>query len=166
MQLNGTFSVDESTKFPMTRILLDPIHGMWRVTDPISQKNPAKQLFCFALSDAIFQENPTDVAAVTRALFKEGVTFFDKKRNSPNWVSKRVRRKIPLPETLVANLEVLKAEFSRRAYDDDGGSSLLSLEALKQLDNLIAHAKKGCLSDPPGISMYMDGPRDRKVFLF
>ena len=77
----------------------------------------------------------------------------------PEWVLRRVKRRIPPPDALALSVQLLFDEFgslpcsrtSRPLFDD---------EAHRQADNVLSSIRRGDVSDPPGISFYFETGRD------
>ena len=154
---------EESRKLILTRVLLDAIHAMWRITDEIPTRHPFRPLFMTMLRDTIFTLNNEDVENVKRVCTnKWGISFEEKFAKSPKWVLHRVRRKILPPNVLGPALTALINSFKHEIFEDPKTKlPLLNKKALDEADQLIKeHVLKGCLSDPPEDELtlyYLDG---------
>ena len=77
----------------------------------------------------------------------------------PDWVLRRVKQMIPPPDALALSVQLLFDEFgslpcshtNRPLFDD---------EAYWQADNVLSSIRRGDVSDPPGISFYVETGRD------
>ena len=138
-----------------TRVLLDVFHGMMRIGEHISKGHKFHFAFTQHFRDAMFEIDAGDRASVEAALRHRAVpTTFDRElEKNPKWVWERVRRRVPEPDILEKRLQLLLEEMSQSRYND-GSTPLLSEKAKKEIANLLVHVRKGCLSDPPGVSMY------------
>lgn len=58
-----------------TRVLLDPIHAMMRVTGEVPKKHSFRWIFCLRFAEAMFHYNEDDKKKIEKHLEKEGVTF-------------------------------------------------------------------------------------------
>lgn len=142
-------------------VRLDAFHAMKRISDVISTKNPFSALFMGKLRDAIFEINATDKEKVTQVLAKSGKSFESTLLQKPDWIFQRVRRLIPTPEILKQRIESVITEFSHQKYTHHRHGILLNEKAKKELKTLLSdHVSKGCLSDPPGVSLYFKNGED------
>ena len=109
------------------------------------------------LRDAIFISNTDDVELVESVLREKGLTEQEirKKMNrSTNYYKKRVRRVVPGPDELTEAIQEV-VNVLGDAVDDTTGFALFNTRAYNQLKNVLNHVKKGCVSDKPGISLYI-----------
>jgi multidrug efflux pump subunit AcrB len=91
---------------------------MMRVTKTLSKQHPLLYTFCTNLRDAIFMLNQNDIEMV-RSKLKESQAQVDldtKLKFDPEWVYKRVRRKINSPSDMKKNLNQLREKFSSPAF--------------------------------------------------
>lgn len=143
----------------LTRIILDIFHGMKRIQ--VSPLHPAAQLFAQRLRDAIFAFIDEDKVKVEAILAKSNTTFHEKLRSDPKYILDRVRRRTYPPAEMAANVEVVREEFSKESYCDSNGKPLLSRDNLEEIDALLKHIRKGCLMDPPDVSLYRKVKQDK-----
>ncbi|KAI9329533.1 hypothetical protein BDR26DRAFT_1001311 [Obelidium mucronatum] len=142
----------------ITRVLLDPFHFMQGIQRllPSPKKHPASGAAMKAFRDAIFMINDDDqmnVEAVLKDQFN-GMTFEEMFVKDPDWLLKRVCRLIPLVSVLMPQLEQFLATFSAPEFTYQG-IPVFSEAAIKELrQHMEKHVSAGCLSDPPGISLY------------
>eukprot|EP00158_Paraphelidium_tribonemae_P005263 Partr_v1_DN27252_c1_g3_i5_m38927 putative NA len=143
-----------------TRVLLDAFHFEQRFK--LLKSHGAAKEFLWALRDAIFQLCQEDVDNITRA-FRETDPEFDFKnllRYNSDYVFKRVRRFIPAPEILLHRVLAVYTEFAGRK-DAKTGAKLFNKQAFKIAKASLIHIMKGCLSDPPNITLYREQGLDR-----
>lgn len=139
-------------------VLLDSFHAMKRISDTIPKKHAFSHQFLLALRDAIFILDENDKRNVNQFLADQALDFQLTYDLNSNWICKRVKRKIPSKEILASNLKNLKS-FNDAKYCSNG-IPLLSQESLIEIDKLIVHADKGCLSDPIGVPLYFETGMD------
>jgi hypothetical protein len=147
--ISATFSIQQATG-----LLLDATHAMARVTDVVPKKHPAAREFCQALSQAIFHQNPEDVAKVKAALSARSPphSYEAVLAANPNWISQRIRRTIPQPDVLCARLVEVQETYSQPQFIVDD-IKLLNDKVASEFDKLLLHCRRGCLSDIPGIPL-------------
>ena len=111
-----------------TRVLLDGLHAMMRVTEHIPISHVYRRDFVSRLRDAIYIVNEDDRKMVEEVLSKRNPpTVFDKVlAQSPEWIWSRIRRVIPPPNELARRLQNLQEEFSRPLYINAQGVPVLS----------------------------------------
>ena len=153
---------DDRGVYVLTRMLLDPIHAMWRFTDATPQDHVFRPLLMKKASEALFVPRPGDVDAFNA---KHPETTYEKAMiYNPKSTNKKVRRDIPAPKVVMAKLKALETELSKPEFNDpETGVPLLSADAvasLRQLSNV--HAARGCLSDPSVVSLYTKIGVDKK----
>jgi hypothetical protein len=70
---------------PFQSVLLDPFHGMKRISKMLSRRHPCLWSFCQAFSNAMFINDPLDVKITSDYLEKheKGVSFEQKVINNP-----------------------------------------------------------------------------------
>lgn len=148
-------TVSPRDHLPLTRVLLDAFHAMKRITDAAPKLHSSHLKFVRALRDAIFKVHPEDQQRVSDYLATKRKTFDDVYTNNPDSILCYLRRKIPDPEALEEALQQLIEEFQKESYNDPQTDKPIVTEAvLEQVDNLLKHVRKGCLSDPEGIPLY------------
>lgn len=152
---------------PPTRVLLDVFHAMKRVTSLVPAKHPMLMMFSNDLRDSIFTIDQSDKAKIEEACqrglgdHKFKTNFTERFKSAPDWVLKRVRRRIPCPEQLVERLKKFQEKYTSKKFVDHKHGELFNARVKKELNHLITHhAAKGCLSDPPGMSFYAKSRTD------
>jgi hypothetical protein len=68
------------------------------------------------------------------------------------YFSKRIRREVPNAGELHQRLQKVLNEF--KDCQDAKGKKLFAEKDLKEYNNILEHARKGCYSDPPDLPMY------------
>lgn len=140
----------------VTRIFLDIFHGMGRVKDLVPKEHPFRYFLIRMLRDAIFVPFEDDVKRVDAYLrdHEGGITFEDKRKASPKWISARVRFYVPPKDQLKSKLTGLLELFQDAVFTVDK-IPLVNQKCKDAWNTLISdHVEKGCLSDPVGLSIY------------
>lgn len=139
------------------RILLDPYHAMARVN--VSAKHSMRWYYAQALSQAMFKWDVHDLREVVHSLITRGRDPMRKYWNSRHYFTRRVRRFIPPPKELEERLQNVFKTYGNMK-DSKSGKPLFDKTTWAEVDRLLVHVRKGCLSDPPGIQLYEELPRD------
>jgi hypothetical protein len=144
-----------------TRVKLDPYHMFKRPEVP--RQHPFQYVFVQAFRDAVMVISEEDKAKVAKVAQEHlNCTFETLLNNRPDWVFRRVRRAIPRPAVLRARIEQLRDEFKKPKYvDPETNKPLLSKDALKQIELILDHVDKGCISDPKGLKLYYELKTDK-----
>lgn len=160
---NSTSGDLETPNLTRSNVRLDPFHAMKRIGDTVSTKHPYTPVLMAAIRDAMFVLDEGDKVKVEKVLKDNFQTTFESKLlNDPDWIFKRVRRHIPQKEILYERLETVIKNYSHKRYKDSKYGDLLRPEVKSEFKNLLQmHVKEGCLSDPPGVSLYMKRGKDR-----
>eukprot|EP01135_Chromosphaera_perkinsii_P010879 Nk52_evm6s2273 gene=Nk52_evmTU6s2273 len=74
------------------------------------------------------------------------VSYLKDKKKS-DWLWKVIRRYVLPPKQLEDNINNLVRKYKDKA--DEYGNKLLTDQALKDIENMLAHVGTGCVSDPP-----------------
>ncbi|KAJ6470658.1 hypothetical protein C8R47DRAFT_1148854 [Mycena vitilis] len=144
----------ESETLP-TRVLDDAFHYMDRLLRLLSKKHSAFKAFCHDFSEAIFIRDQSDEDAVRAVLEKHGVSWEYAKRAMAPALNRRIRRYIPRRDVLVRRVETLFSAYADiRCSTKKTRGSFFSDEAKEMAKSLLETARKGYLSDPPGIPLY------------
>jgi hypothetical protein len=148
-------------------LLLDLFHAMRRITDTISKSHGAHRLFCCLLRDCFFMIYKEDSAKVDICL-KELKGYTDaevkafKRSNYSKYIS-YCRRVVPPKELIVSRLQRLIDVF-RDLKDSFTGEKLFKDSTDEAVRNLSQHIKSNCLSDPPGVPMYIKVSRKNQEY--
>ena len=138
------------------RVLNDVFHAMEHI--PVEVRHPMSGTFSYMMSLAIFAEDVSIRGQVHRVLREKGVDIREKRANDKEYFRKRIPRVVKDPDTIAQHAGKVFVAFEsvaefrgiplfRSNYDD---------EKRKFLD----HVRKGCLSDPPNLSMYHEIGKD------
>ncbi|KAI3653227.1 hypothetical protein MP228_002652 [Amoeboaphelidium protococcarum] len=131
------------------RVLLDIFHFMERY--PVKKKHPLYSLFASNLRDAIFICSEEDMQDVKSVLQQRGVSDkqMDQIKRSYLLRNGKVRRFVPPADILSNRIDQVVQMF--RAVN----SEFIDDQVMKHHERNLKHAKDGCLSDPPGVDMYL-----------
>jgi hypothetical protein len=156
-------SCSADTKF----VLKDAFHALLQITKAVGKTHSAGPEFCRCVTMALFKNNKADVRRVESVLQAKGLSFEDV---TERYLAKRIRRVIPPPGELVKGQLLdfqsirashysfldLKAVFtSFSTVKDHKTQAPLWTEQVKNAtESMLVHATKGCLSDPPGVTLY------------
>ena len=137
-----------------SRILADVFHEIDKVCRTISKKHTLCRKFATAFSDTLLVPDEDDRKAVSEILEKKKSNFNQVRSKSPAWLWKRVRRYIP--EKGILEL-VLTEFFNSWGYIKCSVTHqpLFSAETWKKTQGVLHDVKKGWLSDPGSISVYV-----------
>ena len=140
----------------------DMFHAMDRMLRVIPKGHGALGLFSRTLSHAMMLFNKTDAEKARKVAATKfpNMSWGDVLLRQADWVSKHVRRFVPKPSVLVPRLEAVIEEF-QDCVDADTQQRLFSPVAKLAAKSVLDMARKGFLSDPPGISMYVLRKFDR-----
>ncbi|KAG7093302.1 hypothetical protein E1B28_006984 [Marasmius oreades] len=152
-------SHDNETACPnlATRVLDDAFHFMDRLLKTLSKKHTAFKEFAHQLSETIFVRDAEDLKRVKEFLDTKGIPWDYVVRAKKTWLNRHVRRYIPPPEKLGADLTRLFEGFKNIACSSDrkkGRGRFFSKESIKTSESLLETVRRGFLSDPPGIPLY------------
>ena len=148
---NEPSSIPVEETSPVTRVMLDALHAMKRITTNIPALHPMSLKFAADLRDSIFQMDAGDVKRCDEVC-REGLglnrsfktTFPERLQSNPDWVLKRVRRSIPQPKELAKNLNSLVERYTDNVFFDAKYGVLLTSAARKELNTLInTHVANG-----------------------
>ena len=160
-------NVDRSSGFTQqpsdilpSHILADVFHEIDKVCRTISKKHTLCRKFATAFSDTLLVPDENDKKAVSEILEKKGISFNKMRSKSPAWLWKQVRRYIPEKGIL----ELILTEF----FNSWGhikcsvtGQKLFSAETWKKTQGVLHDVRKGWLSDPGSISVYIKEEMDK-----
>lgn len=144
----------------LVRVKLDAIHSMFRIVRAIPNGHPHYGAFCAEFRDAMFGIDADDVRSLKADLQRKGMTTEEVDRyyvTNYDYFVRRCRRCIPEPDHLVASLQSVFDRYANRMGKTSKSkpeSPLFSPSAHKEARNVLRHAKIGCLSDIPGVSLY------------
>jgi hypothetical protein len=144
---------------PGSRNKLDAMHFMQRIAVPLL--HPLCNDFKAAQRDAIFLKDEMDVAAVESIEREKWIesgndptsfSFYKLYNSHPDKYQRLIRRVIPPPHLLVPRLQEVYRIYGNLQGPD--GAPLFSKTNWDEAEEALHHARKGCLSDPPGIQLY------------
>lgn len=158
---NNIENLDRSSGFTQqptdvlpSRILADVFHEIDKVCRTISKKHTLCRKFATAFSDTLLVPDEDDKKAVSEILEKKKSSFNKVRSKSPAWLWKRVRRYIPEKGILELVLNEffnswghIKCSVTRQ--------ELFSAETWKKTQGVLHDVRKGWLSDPGSISVYI-----------
>jgi hypothetical protein len=137
---------------------------MDRLLRLLSKKHSAFNEFAHQFSETLFIRDKDDEANVRRVLEAKNIQWEYAIRAMKAALNRRIRRYIPPPERLAADLEVLFNSFQDIQDSVDRANSrghFFSKEARKTADTLLETVRLGFISDPPGIPLYYIRGKDR-----
>ena len=135
-----------------TRVKLDSYHWMNRVTAQLDREHSCHLDFCWSLRDAVFILDEGDKRRFSEQL--TDTTFDELYAENPDYVLRYVRRTIPQPQVLARRImDVVDSKT-----DENTSAPLLNSSFDTVLRNAMVHVKRGCLSDPPGMELYIQLP--------
>lgn len=139
-----------------TRVLDDAFHFMDRLERLLSKKHSAFKSFVHDFSEAIFIRDQDDERQVQAVFDAKGIDWAYAKRAKSSALNRRIRRYIPRREVLVKRLQLLFEGYRDIKCTVLKGRAqyFFSKEAREMSERLLETARKGFLSDPPGISLY------------
>ncbi|KAJ7697991.1 hypothetical protein B0H14DRAFT_3529089 [Mycena olivaceomarginata] len=123
-----------------SRVLDDAYHFMDRLLRLLSKKHSVFKEFAHQFSETIFVRDQDDEAKVREVLEKKGIPWDYAICGKKAALNRRIRRYIPPPEKLAADLETLFNSFKD--------------EARKTAETLLETVRLGFVSDPPGVALY------------
>lgn len=151
----------ETEDFP-SRVLDDAFHFMDRLVRLLSKKHSAFKAFAHDFSETVFLRDRSDELAVRAVLEKHGVNWEYAKRALAGPLNKRIRRYIPPRKVLAERLKKLFAAYSNtQCSTKKERGPFFSEEAKEMAEHLLDTAKKGYVSDPPGLSLHFIMGKDR-----
>jgi hypothetical protein len=148
-----------------SRVLDDAYHFMDRLLRLLSKKHSVFKEFAHQFSETIFVRDQDDEAKVREVLEKKGIPWDYAIRSKKAALNRRIRRYIPPPEKLAADLETLFNSFKdvHDSVERGKGSEhrFFSQEARKTAETLLETVRLGFVSDPPGVALYYVRGKDR-----
>jgi hypothetical protein len=144
-----------STTLP-TRVLDDAFHFMDRIFRLLPKKHSAFRAFAHDFSEAMFLRDKDDEAQVRVVLERKGINWDYARRAHPPSLNRRIRRYIPSRDILVPRLETLFNGYRNVICTAQTGRTkkFFSKDAQEMSDRLLDTARRGFVSDPPGIPLY------------
>jgi hypothetical protein len=145
-----------------SRVLDDAYHFMDRLLRLLSKKHSVFNEFAHQFSETIFVRDQDDEAKVREVLEKKGISWDYAIRSKKAALNCRIRRYIPPPEKLAADLETLFNSFKdvRDSVERGKGKEhhFFSQEARKTAETVLETV---WVSEPPGIPLYYVRGKDR-----
>ena len=139
--------------FIYSRVLQDIFHVMDSFFDYIPLKHSLAKDFMFSLRDAIFVFDEEDLNRVQVYLTSIGEAFDSFYARNSDWILKRVKRFVPPPQELYRRVSLI-FDFYCDQPDATTGAHLFSNTAKQEAEKFLQKILTGCLSDPPGESLY------------
>lgn len=148
-------SININEKLP-SRVLDDAFHFQDRLARLLPKKHSAFSSFMHDFSEAIFIRDKNDVTAVRAVLESKGINWDYAVRAKASVLNRRIRRYIPPRSILVDRLKILFDGYKDIICSKKSGRSrpFFSKDANEMAQRLLETARRGFLSDPPGISLY------------
>jgi hypothetical protein len=141
-----------------SRVLKDPFHAFNMIR--VSKQHGLSRQFARAMSAAMFIDNEDDRACVTARLEKEGSSYATALKYQKTSIRKLVRRHIPPPIKLYPLLSELFRIYGP-LKDLKTDTPLFNTSAWASAKSVLQLVKCGYLSDPPGVSLYVQTGVDR-----
>lgn len=142
--------------WPEAHVRLDPVHALRRLTQTTSStRHPWHEEFCTHLSKSFYEWDQEALQRLRAARARDGLAP-DMTRAD---LLKYVPRKITHKAAIVSSVENALNLFSSREHAAHG--PLLTTTTHESWKALKQHILKGCLCDPPNVSLYH--PSDRQV---
>lgn len=143
------------------RILADVWHVMNQLLKTIPRSHTARAPFSIAFSDTMLIPDQDDVARIQGYIAKlpaarngKLLTWDHIRQNNSEWLWARVRRYIPEPGLLYRLLKKLFDTWGPIRCSQTK-APLFSTQSHIQVVAILEKAKKGHISDPPGIPLYV-----------
>ncbi|KIK66912.1 hypothetical protein GYMLUDRAFT_55535 [Collybiopsis luxurians FD-317 M1] len=144
-----------------SRVLDDAFHFMDCLLRTLPKKHSAFKEFAHQFSKTIFVRDGGDLRTVKLVLEKKGMSWDYIVRAKKSWLNHHVRRYIPPPTKLEADLKLLFDSFKNIVCSSDrkkGRGQFFSKESTQVSNSLLNTVHCGFLSDPPNISLqYITG---------
>lgn len=141
-----------------SRILEDIWHVMHRVMKTIPNGHSLRKQFSTAFSKTLFTIDEDDKERVIQALSKRPpstkTTWDELRKTNPDWLWRRVRRYVPEKEYLATVLDELFQSWGH-ALCSRTGLPLFNKVTWKKAEGILESVRRGWVSDPPGISLYV-----------
>ena len=155
---------DDGDDWRRETIKQDILHIFLRHQKLLSKEHGAFKVFMSRLRDLLFVPNPDDMALIKACLKKRGLSdddITDKINNEYAFFVRRVRRAVPGPDALIRDYDELVKLFAN-VKDAKTGAVLFRKKAWDLYKvTRDKHMKKGCLSDMPGLSYYIQAGEDK-----
>jgi len=137
-----------SRVWPNCCVRLDALHALMRLTQTTaSTQHPWHGKFCGMLSDALFTYDECVLERIHKAMARQrcGENLTRKQK------CKYVPRSIQDARSIARDIEEVIAHFKHQTHCDMG--PLVTASTDTAWENLRKHVIKGCLCDPPGVSL-------------
>lgn len=138
-----------------SRVIKDAFHVFHMFY--ISASHGLRLAFARALRDAIFLLDPDDVARITHwaQSLEKPLTFEELWTYHTRWVLRHCKRIIPPPPQLYPAVATVFKKFGA-LKDATTGAPLFNHEAWRVAKQVLKLIYDGYLSDPPGVTLYLD----------
>lgn len=145
--------LDVTKNMVLSRVLADAFHVMDRAKVPINHCYKAS--YFVALRGAMFIMNPEDVKNLRDAYSIDEAKWRRILAFDFQFIAKRVRRRIPPPTILHARVKAVYDYFQDKK-DFNTNKPLFNAKAKEKSENILKMIENGFISDPPGISFYVE----------
>lgn len=153
------------------QVKLDPWHGVKRIMDEVPKLHSAYIFVLRGLIAAIFHWNPEGMHSFVEILGKAYLRKLVDRAEVERWLREsgskhtwytldfdwkkaRVRRYIPEPRILEQSILAWLELVQQGNYADATHTSPITNKVLAEVNKLLEHVRKGCLSDPEGVNLY------------
>ncbi|KAF9059130.1 hypothetical protein BDP27DRAFT_1431786 [Rhodocollybia butyracea] len=146
----------DSSTFP-SRVFDDAFHFMDRLLRTLPKKHSAFKEFSHQFSETIFICDVQDTKAVKAVLEEKGMSWNFVIHSRKPWINCHIRRYVPEPSKLEADLGKLFNSFKNVVCSTDrkkGRGRFFSKESIKVSESLLETVNRGFLSDLPGIPLH------------
>jgi len=144
------------------RIKNDIVHIFFRFKNALSSRHGCFRAFMARLSDAFFVPSHDDIEFIKEVLKANGYTEKEIKSKPWEFFKTSIRHTVPGPSILEAYLQRVFDLFADEV-DQKSGKKFFGdkdSRARKLAKNVLEHVRKGCLSDVPGMTYYVQTGED------
>lgn len=140
------------------RVLRDIFHIIDMLK--VSKTHAFSRLFHYAMSLAILVYHPGDLAAVRAVVERKGQKWEYVFRTKRSWLHERCRRFSGDGELTAARIKRVIDTYGDK-LDPKTNKPLIDAERKRKAQNIIESARRGEVSDPPGVSFYTVKGKDK-----
>lgn len=140
-----------------SRVLNDVFHLMLNLAP--MKAHPSSKDYQRELRDAFFVFDEQERRDITVILEKKNATFEEELEIRPEWILRRARRRVPPPTELYSRVKTVLDKFSALP-NTPTGIPLLTAGAKKSAPEVLELIRRGFVSDPPDIELYVEQGRD------
>jgi len=146
-------------------VKLDAFHGINRPLKECAAQHPYLPPFAGDMHKAMFIWDPAirdQVDTFLRMRQPNPTTFDDMLRTDEAYLLEVCPQIIPPPDILVPRLQKVFADYTNPEFKDHKGNPLMTPKVIDAFEKLLVHARKGCLSDRPGVALYFPNKKKNK----